>query len=83
MRAHDPFRQGMRRRIKTVGTLFLENQNDLKYAAARYWKTKRRQEIRRIKTANGPGMVLFSPNGRYAYVPSSFTPELDVVDTRS
>jgi YVTN family beta-propeller protein len=40
------------------------------------------KEIRRVKTANGPGMVLFSPDGRYAFVPSSFTPELDVVDTK-
>jgi YVTN family beta-propeller protein len=27
-------------------------------------------------------MVLFRPDGRYAFVPSSFTPEMDVVDTR-
>ena len=41
------------------------------------------KETRRVQTANGPGMVLFRPDGRYAFVPSSFTPELDVVDTRS
>ena len=41
------------------------------------------KEIRRIPTANGPGMVLFRPDGRYAFVPSSFTPELDVVDVRT
>jgi YVTN family beta-propeller protein len=41
------------------------------------------KETRRVRTANGPGMVLFRPDGRYAFVPSSFTPELDVVDTRS
>jgi YVTN family beta-propeller protein len=40
-------------------------------------------ETRRVRTANGPGMVLFRPDGRYAFVPSSFTPEIDVVDTRS
>ena len=40
------------------------------------------KETRRVRTANGPGMVLFRPDGRYAFVPSSFTPELDVVDTR-
>lgn len=40
-------------------------------------------ETRRVRTANGPGMVLFRPDGRYAFVPSSFTPELDVVDTHS
>lgn len=40
-------------------------------------------ETRRVRTANGPGMVLFRPDGRYAFVPSSFTPELDVVDTDS
>jgi YVTN family beta-propeller protein len=38
------------------------------------------KEIRRIKTANGPGMVLFRPDGKYAFVPSSFTPEMDVID---
>jgi len=41
------------------------------------------KETRRIQTANGPGMVLFRPDGKYAYVPSSFTPELDVVDLKS
>lgn len=32
------------------------------------------KEARRVQTANGPGMVLFRPDGRYAFVPSSFTP---------
>jgi YVTN family beta-propeller protein len=41
------------------------------------------KEIRRIETANGPGMVLFRPDGKLAFVPSSFTPETDVIDTRS
>lgn len=41
------------------------------------------KETRRIPTANGPGMVLFRPDGRYAFVPSSFTPELDVIDVRT
>src|SRR5258705_1948293 len=41
------------------------------------------KETRRVLTANGPGMVLFRPDGRYAFVPSSFTPELNVVDTQS
>lgn len=41
------------------------------------------KETRRVETANGPGMVLFRPDGRYAFVPSSFTPELDVVDTQT
>jgi DNA-binding beta-propeller fold protein YncE len=39
-----------------------------------------RREIRRIETANGPGMMLFRPDGKYAFVPSSLTPELDVID---
>ena len=43
----------------------------------------KRREIRRIQTANGPGMVPFRPDGRYAFVPSSFTPEVDVVDTKT
>jgi YVTN family beta-propeller protein len=40
-----------------------------------------KKEIRRIQTANGPGMVLFRPDGKYAFVPSSFTPEMDVIET--
>jgi hypothetical protein len=35
-----------------------------------------------FKTAN-PGMVLFRPDGKFAFVPSSFTPEMDVIDTTS
>jgi len=41
----------------------------------------RLREARRIVTANGPGMVMFRPDGKYAFVPSSFTPEMDVIDT--
>jgi YVTN family beta-propeller protein len=41
----------------------------------------KQREIRRIETANGPGMVMFRPDGKYAFVPSSFTPEMDVIDT--
>ncbi len=41
------------------------------------------KETHRIQTANGPGMVLFSPDGKYGFVPSSFTPELDVVETKT
>ena len=37
--------------------------------------------MRRIETANGPGMVLFRPDGKFAFVPSSFTPEMDVIET--
>lgn len=40
-----------------------------------------KKEVRRIETANGPGMVLFRPHGKLAFVPSSFTPEMDVIDT--
>jgi YVTN family beta-propeller protein len=40
-------------------------------------------ETRRIILANGPGMTMFSPDGRYAFVCSSFTPELAIVDTVS
>jgi YVTN family beta-propeller protein len=40
-----------------------------------------RKEMRRIETANGPGMVLFRPDGKFAFVPSSFTPEMDVIET--
>ena len=36
-------------------------------------------EKTRIKLANGPGMTIFSPDGKYGYVCSSFTPETTVV----
>jgi YVTN family beta-propeller protein len=39
------------------------------------------RETRRVETANGPAMVLFRPDGKLAFVPSSFTPEMDVIDT--
>jgi YVTN family beta-propeller protein len=41
------------------------------------------KETRRIAMANGPGMIVFGPDGRYAFVCSSFTPELAVIDARS
>jgi YVTN family beta-propeller protein len=37
------------------------------------------EEKTRIKTPAGPGMTIFSPDGRYGYVCSSFNPETDVV----
>src|SRR6202161_4354444 len=37
------------------------------------------EEKTRIKTPNGPGMQIFSPDGKYGYVCSSFVPETDVV----
>jgi YVTN family beta-propeller protein len=37
------------------------------------------EEKTRIKVPNGPGMTIFSPDGRYGYVCSSFTPETVVV----
>src|SRR5580700_5199832 len=41
------------------------------------------KEIRRVKMANGPGMTMFGTDGKYAFVCSSFTPELTVVDRAS
>jgi YVTN family beta-propeller protein len=41
------------------------------------------KEIKQIPVADGPGMISFSPDGKIAYVCSSFTPELDMVDTKS
>jgi YVTN family beta-propeller protein len=38
-------------------------------------------ERRRIAVPNGPGMTIFSPDGRYGYVCSSFTPETVIVST--
>src|SRR6202040_2002360 len=37
------------------------------------------QEKTRITVPNGPGMTIFSPDGKYAYVCSSFTPETEVI----
>jgi YVTN family beta-propeller protein len=38
-------------------------------------------EVKRVPVADGPGMISFSPDGKLAYVCSSFTAELDVVNT--
>ncbi len=40
-------------------------------------------EKTRITVPNGPGMTIFSPDGRYGYVCSSFTPETVVIDTKT
>jgi YVTN family beta-propeller protein len=37
------------------------------------------EERTRIIVPNGPGMTIFSPDGKYGYVCSSFTPETDVI----
>jgi YVTN family beta-propeller protein len=37
------------------------------------------EEKTRITVPNGPGMTIFSPNGKYGYVCSSFTPETEVI----
>lgn len=41
------------------------------------------KETRRIQTTGGPGMVMFHPNGKLAFVVSSFNPVVDVVDVKS
>src|ERR1700758_5188983 len=41
------------------------------------------KEIRQISLANGPGMTMFGPDGQYAFICSSFTPELTVIDITS
>ena len=38
------------------------------------------EERTRITVPNGPGMTIFSPDGKYGYVCSSFTPETVVVE---
>ncbi|WP_024518579.1 YncE family protein [Bradyrhizobium sp. Tv2a-2] len=38
------------------------------------------EEKTRITTPAGPGMQIFSPDGKYGYVCSSFNPETDVVE---
>src|ERR1700681_3597287 len=40
-------------------------------------------EKARIQVPNGPGMTIFSPDGTYGYVCSSFTPETVVVSTQT
>jgi len=40
-------------------------------------------EIARIPVPNGPGMVIFSPDGRYGYICSSFTAQTLVIETKS
>jgi YVTN family beta-propeller protein len=40
-------------------------------------------EKSRITVPNGPGMTIFSPDGRYGYVCSSFIPETVVVSTQT
>jgi YVTN family beta-propeller protein len=37
------------------------------------------EERARIIVADGPGMQIFSPDGKYGYVCSSFNPEIDIV----
>jgi YVTN family beta-propeller protein len=37
------------------------------------------KELTRVVVPAGPGMVIFSPGGKYAYVCSSFNPETDVI----
>lgn len=41
------------------------------------------KETRRIKTAVGPGMVQFKPDGKPGFAVASFTPEVDVTVVRS
>ncbi|MBC7879811.1 MAG: hypothetical protein H7Y37_00615 [Anaerolineae bacterium] len=41
------------------------------------------QEKRRIPVDNGPGMIIFRPDGRYAFVCSSFTPRTAAIDVRT
>ncbi|MFZ4215624.1 YncE family protein, partial [Pantoea endophytica] len=41
------------------------------------------EEKTRIKVPGGPGMQIFSPDGQYGYVCSSFNPETVVVDVRT
>ena len=40
------------------------------------------EEKSRVKVPNGPGMQIFSPDGTYGYVGSSFTPEAAVPSSR-
>src|SRR5579863_9333347 len=39
------------------------------------------REKSRITVPNGPGMTIFSPDGRYGYLCSSFSPETEIIST--
>ncbi len=41
------------------------------------------KETGRITVPNGPGMTIFSPDGRYGYVCSSFSPETVAIEVKS
>ena len=41
------------------------------------------EEKTRITVPNGPGMQIFSPDGQYGYVCSSFNPEIEVISVAS
>lgn len=41
------------------------------------------KETRRIETTAGPGMVLFHPNGKLAFVVSSFNPVVEIIDVKA
>jgi DNA-binding beta-propeller fold protein YncE len=41
------------------------------------------REKLRIEVPNGPGMTIFSPDGKYGYICSSFSPETVVVASES
>ena len=41
------------------------------------------REKLRIEVPNGPGMTIFSPDGKYGYICSSFSPETVVIATDS
>lgn len=41
------------------------------------------KEIKQIKTASGPSMIVFRPDGKVAFVNHSFTSEMDVIDTKT
>ena len=40
----------------------------------------RLKETRRIELTNGPCMTMFGPDGKYAFVCSSFVPEIAIID---
>jgi len=39
------------------------------------------KETRRIQVANDPGMLMFRPDGKYAFLCSSFPPDITVIET--
>ena len=73
----------LRRPVAARGVLYAGRQRSLGDGPRRELRlvldAKTYEEKTRITVPNGPGMQIFSPDGKYGYVCSSFTPETEVI----